>query len=436
MASVQIAYSGQYIRNATGGTADGAKLYVYDAQTEDLASIFVDPSEATAADNPVVADSAGLMPFRYKGTGDYKVILKTSAGITLDEQDNIPGPVETDTGVAEFTRPQTPVIVKTADYTTTTSDLGKVINANTTGGDVEITLLSAVTAADGALLTVRHTGTANFAKIVTTSTQTITHPATGSTTTALSLVGYGEAMEFVSDGANWHVKSTAPPLMTPNGPGIIKVADRLATPPGSPSPGARYILTSTPTDAWSTFAEHDIAEFTGQTGGWIKYTPPSDSGWVAYVQDEDFYYSFVGSAWIATGAQFVPLATQANMEAATAGKVVTADVQRFHPGHPKAWVTFDLSSTAAILQDYGVASITDQGSGDTTVTYDTAFSAATYGFSFGMGFDDDDRAQSIHGKSGATYVVASARFRSSVADEGASGFVNRELNCITFVGDQ
>jgi hypothetical protein len=422
MASVQIAYSGQYIRNATGGTADGAKLYVYDAQTEDLASIFVDPSEATAADNPVVADSAGLMPFRYKGTGDYKVILKTSAGITLDEQDNIPGPVETDTGVAEFTRPQTPVIVKTADYTTTTSDLGKVINANTTGGDVEITLLSAVTAADGALLTVRHTGTANFAKIVTTSTQTITHPATGSTTTALSLVGYGEAMEFVSDGANWHVKSYAPPLMTPNGPGIIKVADRLATPPGSPSPGARYILTSTPTDAWSTFAEHDIAEFTGQSGGWIKYTPPTDCGWMAYVQDEDRYYSFQASAWVlgadpaatTSVAGLVQLADQTAMEARTASRAVTADVQHFHPGHPKFWAYI----TNVLVTSYNVTSITDGGT-SVTVTIGDDFSSANWCCVATL----NDGVAQIGSKAAGSVVVTSSNFAGSGNDPSSYNIV-------------
>lgn len=322
MASVQIAYSGQYIRNSTGGTAGGALLYVYDAQTLDLASIYTDASLVTASANPVTADSAGLMPFAWKGTGDYKVILKTSGGVTLDEQDNIPGAVESDSGTAEFARPQTPVIVKTADYTTTTSDLGKVINCTVTGGTIQITLLSAVTAEDGAEITLRHTGTANQVKIVTTSAQTITHPAVGVTVTAFSLVGYGEAATFVSDGANWHVKAYVPPLMSPNTPGVIKITDRLSAPPSSPDPGARYLLTSSPSGNWSSFAEHDIAEATGQDT-WFKYTPPSDCGWIAYVQDEDAYYARVGSSWVISAVNVNGLTEDTNPDSSSSGDFIS-----------------------------------------------------------------------------------------------------------------
>jgi hypothetical protein len=96
--------------------------------------------------------------------------------------------------------------------------------------------------------------------------------------------------------------SECPPLIGAT-IGMIAIADRLSTPPGSPTPGARYILTSSPTGAWSTFAEHDIAEATG-FGGWIRYTPAASCGWRAFVQDEGIFYAFRKTAWAADDQDF------------------------------------------------------------------------------------------------------------------------------------
>jgi hypothetical protein len=60
-------------------------------------------------------------------------------------------------------------------------------------------------------------------------------------------------------------------------------------------------------------------------------------------------------------------ATQAEMEAGSDLEVfVPPGRQHLHPGHPKAWVSFDGSGTLAINRDYGVASVTDNGTGNYT----------------------------------------------------------------------
>ncbi len=82
---------------------------------------------------------------------------------------------------------------------------------------------------------------------------------------------------------------------------------------------------------------------------------------------------------IAAQASGIAAADQSEMEAASATDVaVTPGRQHFHPGHPKAWISFNGTGTIAINADYGVASITDNGTGDYTVTFDTAFSSANY----------------------------------------------------------
>jgi hypothetical protein len=300
-----IRYSGQYIRNATGGTAGGAYLYVYNAGTTTLSSIYTDTGLTVASINPIIADAAGLLPFAYKGTGAYKVILKTSGGTTLDEEDNLPGALDTSTfTAATYAKVDEDVQTKSTDYVMVAGDVGTVINLNTTGTTVQLTLLSAVTVTNGRGVTARHTGTSGQGKILTSASQTITSPKTGVTTTAFSLVGYGESVYLVSDGAGWHVAGYVPPLMTPNTPGVIIITDRVSAAPSSPTPGARYIVSA----AYSTFEQEDIIEADGQ-GGFIEYTPPTDCGWIAYVQDEDANYQFIGSAWAAQLATTSEVAT-------------------------------------------------------------------------------------------------------------------------------
>ena len=126
-------------------------------------------------------------------------------------------------------------------------------------------MISAVTATNGKGVTLRHVGTANTIGIVTVSSQTITSPTTGVTTTAFELIGYGESVTLKSNGTNWHVTRYVPPLLRPNTPGVIAIADRVTSAPAS-SPGTRYIVAT----AFSTFEQHDIIEDNGQ-GGFIYH---------------------------------------------------------------------------------------------------------------------------------------------------------------------
>lgn len=75
----------------------------------------------------------------------------------------------------------------------------------------------------------------------------------------------------------------------------------LATPPGSPSNGAAYIVASSPTGAWVGHATH-IAYWLSAVGVWQFFVPTA--GWEVRVLDEldavnvPKLYSFTGSAWV------------------------------------------------------------------------------------------------------------------------------------------
>lgn len=80
-----------------------------------------------------------------------------------------------------------------------------------------------------------------------------------------------------------------------------------------------------------------------------------------------------------TATGVIEIATAAEVAAGTdTVRAVTTGRQRFHPAHPKAWVNFDGSGTPSITQAHGVSSITDNGVGDFTVNFSTAFANSNY----------------------------------------------------------
>lgn len=74
----------------------------------------------------------------------------------------------------------------------------------------------------------------------------------------------------------------------------LSVLDRsLATPPGAPADGARYVVAAAPTGAWSGQAGKIAA---WQDGAWTFLTPRE--GWIAWVANEDRLIFNDGSTWI------------------------------------------------------------------------------------------------------------------------------------------
>lgn len=78
----------------------------------------------------------------------------------------------------------------------------------------------------------------------------------------------------------------------------LSVKDRdLATPPALPAEGDRYIVGASPTGVWTGHAA-DIAVW--QDGAWDFHDPLE--GWRSWVEDENAFLIFNGSAWVDWGA--------------------------------------------------------------------------------------------------------------------------------------
>lgn len=75
------------------------------------------------------------------------------------------------------------------------------------------------------------------------------------------------------------------------------------------------------------------------------------------------------------------VATQTNMEAANStALIVSPQNQKYHPAHPKAWLLVTYSGgTPSAVANFGITSISDDGTGIVGVNFSTAFSSTNYG---------------------------------------------------------
>lgn len=67
----------------------GALLYFYAAGTATPITVYQDSGLITPHASPVVADASGIFPAIYVNTTTYKIVLQTSAGVTVKTYDNI-----------------------------------------------------------------------------------------------------------------------------------------------------------------------------------------------------------------------------------------------------------------------------------------------------------------------------------------------------------
>ena len=375
--------------DSTGAPISGATIYFYDAQTTNPKTVYADADLTASLGTSVVTDSQGYPTSNgitrtliYVGTEPYKLVIKDADANTIATHDNIPGAVVSASSSDVAVTASFPVVTKSLNYTVVKDDQNSLFKINCSSGDVTLTLPSAVAMGNGWCIRVQHAGSANQAILATVSSQLISE-GSKSFSTGYALALNGEDIELRSDGGNWNVVSHTSPFIKV-AQGIIPITDRLSAPPVSPQHGAFYLLTASPSGAWSTFSQHDIVQYHGGSAAWVNFTPYTDCGWVAYVADENITYQFIDSAWVASTATNsfagrLKTATQAVQETATAtDTAVTPATQHYHPGHPKCWGI--ANSSATIQASYGVSSMTNVGTGQVTWNLSTAFSSAAWAF--------------------------------------------------------
>lgn len=105
----------------------GDTLNFYDAETTTPQAVYSDADLMTAISQPISADSAGVFSVIYTATGSYKVVLKTSGGVTRYTADNIDSGIPAGSGALAVenggTAATTPTAARTSLAAASDSDL-------------------------------------------------------------------------------------------------------------------------------------------------------------------------------------------------------------------------------------------------------------------------------------------------------------------------
>jgi len=140
---------------------------------------------------------------------------------------------------------------------------------------------------------------------------------------------------------------------------------------------------------------------------------------------------------VATGTSFNGLtgaAAQSDQETATSTTtVVTPGRQHYHPSAAKAWVRFVTTTATSINASYNVTSLTDNATGDTTITFTTNFSSTSYAMA---GLCQSSASDRTFITTKSTYGASVSTYRVLTINEATGAAIDCEGNGVVFFGDQ
>jgi hypothetical protein len=193
--------SGRQITNDSGVPQAGAKLLHYRENTTTALPVWQDDAASVAHAQPVVCDAGGFVPLIYvDDTFDWKVVITTSADVTLKTYDNLPK-AETDETAAGFSPPLfewTQITSAASPVALTVNDVGNAYECDTTGGSIEFDLPDAASVGSGKGFVFKKTAAANTLTLDPSGSQTIDDA------TSVAITVKGETVGIYSNGAEWY----------------------------------------------------------------------------------------------------------------------------------------------------------------------------------------------------------------------------------------
>lgn len=345
-------------------------------------------------------------------TGSFTVTVKTSGGtgvvvpqgtttwVYINNATNvasIPFPVMTEQSIASAT---------TTDIGSTGSNMVKITGTTT------ITALGSSANQINPIYFVRFSG----ALTLTYNASSLILPSAASITTAANDAGL---FEYLGSG-NWQC------LIYQKANGQALVASG-----GNPFIDSTAIIKGS-SDATKLFR----IEVDGFTSGQTRVMTPPDADFSPAITTRA-----ISVAGLATGGGdlsadrtiTVTAAVQADMETASSTTIaVTPGVVKYHPGVPKAWLMYN-GVTNSILASYNVTSVTDNGNGDYTVNFTTAFSSANYGIS---GICNAPTATAYGIQIDTSNVPTASACRINIVNAGNGALTDVARVSVSFFGDQ
>lgn len=398
--------SGTVLRDATGAAYTGAKAsYWSDAGATTPLTTYSDAGLTSANTNPVVADgTTGAFGAIYLQAKRYWRTVTTSAGVSLSQFNS--GPIDGFVTLVESATAPSPTYKLMYWYDTTTGKLKRRDSTNSSWLDLGgiDSLLNAASVTDQ--LTGTSTTLASTPDSVAglwqrgsdiASAATLSLPATGGGVFNITGTTGVSAISAAQGGRQIWVRFAGALTLTHNATSLIL-------------PGAANITTVA--GDMALFVNEAAADASGSNWRCFDYT--RSSGSPLNITDQ--------------------IATQADQETGTSvTKAVTPGRQQYHPSAAKAWVVFDASSgTPTISTSYNVTSITDNGVGDFTINFTTAFSSANYAAVCTAG---SGTAATVYVAVQGNALPTSSAFRVLVNSVGV-GLVDAKFVSCVFFGDQ
>src|ERR1700752_4824976 len=208
MATVLSFLSGRQITNDNGTPQAGALLYHYQAGTLSGLTVYSNQAGTTAHAQPVVCDAGGFVPLIYvDDTSDWKVIVRTSAGVTLQTYDELPA-AEAEASATNFAFPLltwNQVTSASSPVALTSANAGNAYEADTTSGNIEFDLPSAASVGNGKGFWFKKTASSNSLIIDPSGSETIDDASTSQTISAKDTV-----IGIFSNGAEWYKVAQSP----------------------------------------------------------------------------------------------------------------------------------------------------------------------------------------------------------------------------------
>lgn len=300
----------------------------------------------------VVAQDSNTTVAVYMSSGRYGVDILDEDSVTVyPAKDDQQGAVDT----SSFLTSQTanaliiPVVSIAINSTIGASHNGKLINA---AGNITLTFTSPVTLGDSWNVRVRCDDATNSIKLVASAG---TFKGPGFNLAGIALYGLGNAYDIVCDGGAFSVTAVAPGRVQQSGR-VFSCVSRASSAPATTA-GLFYLVSG----AFSTFSIGDIIEGTGQAT-FIGYTPPTNSGWIAYVQAEGIMYRHTAAGW-------VTFADQPELAADPANPAV--DTMRWYPKDVDGVTHLFTQDESGTLKDLTVIPASVSDSYATSVTLST-----------------------------------------------------------------
>lgn len=380
----------QFVIPTTGAPASGYKLYTYVAGSSTLVTTYTTSAGSVAQTNPIILNSAGFPTtgqiWVTEGTST-KIVFTDASDVVIKTEDNIPGTNDTSVTADQWVAGPAPTYVSATSFTlvgdqTSTFHVGRRLKTTNSGGTIYSTITASTYTTLTTITIVNDSGTLDSGLsavsygLLTANNASLPWAKVASTgwTLTKSLAMSGASIFDANASIAAHA-TTMDPWSLGNYVTLTGAAVTFTALTAAPQAGAEVELYMNAAHVFTDGAVFEVdgdANWTAEAGDRVVLRAKSTTVFTVHPRKK------TGAAVVGT-----TIATQADQETATSLLVaVPPGRQQYHPSAGKAWVTFDASSgTPTINANYNVTSITDNGVGDFTVNWTTAFSSANYPWS-------------------------------------------------------